>query len=89
MGASRSSPLVRPYAWPTPSRCAGWWFRSSRERMFMYWLNPSSMKPYHVSFVPTIIGHHSWPVSWSAGALAADMMNIGYSIPLLRPVRTG
>ncbi len=46
----------------------------------MYWLNPSSMKPYHVSFTPTIMGHHWCPVSWSA-APTLDMMNPGYSIP--------
>ena len=32
----------------------------------MYWLKPSSIQPYHVSLVPTIIGHHWCPVSWSA-----------------------
>ncbi len=50
----------------------------------MYWLNPSSMNGYQVSLVPSVIGHHSWPVSWSE-APAADMMNIGYSIPFSGP----
>ena len=37
--------------------------RRRRERMFMYWLNPSSIKPYQVSLLLTVIGHHWWPVS--------------------------
>ena len=50
----------------------------------MYWLKPSSMNPYQVSLVPTIMGHHWWPVSWSA-APTLDMMNMGYSIPISGP----
>ncbi len=50
----------------------------------MYWLNPSSIQPYHVSLPLTVIGHHWWPVSWSAGP-SFDMTNIGYSMPLSGP----
>ncbi len=53
----------------------------------MYWLNPSSMKPYQVSLVPRVIGHHSCPVSWSE-APVLDMMNIGYSMPSSGPSTT-
>ncbi len=45
------------------------------------------MKPYQVSLVFTIIGHHWCPVSWSE-APALDMMNIGYSIPSSGPSTT-
>ena len=32
----------------------------------MYWLKPSSIQPYQVSLLLTVIGHHWCPVSWSA-----------------------
>ena len=50
----------------------------------MYWLNPSSIQPYHVSLLPTIIGHHWCPVSWSA-APWFELITIGYSMPALGP----
>ena len=50
----------------------------------MYWLNPSSIQPYHVSLVPTTIGHHWCAVSWSA-APSLELITIGYSMPALGP----
>ncbi len=70
-----------------PFRSKAWCCRSWRESTFMYWLNPSSMKPYQVSFTPTIMGHHWWPVSWSEAPRPASMY-IGYSMPPSGPCTT-
>ena len=50
----------------------------------MYWSKPSSIQPYQVSLLLTTIGHHWWPVSWSA-APWLELITIGYSIPWLGP----
>ncbi len=52
--------------------------------MFAYWLKPSSIQPYHVSLLLTVIGAHWWNVSWSAAPWLA-LMTIGYSMPALGP----
>src|SRR4029079_16930089 len=100
MGGSASAPLVRPYDWPSESKSAAVRGGAAAarprgrmmpdatalesERTFMYWLNPSSIQPYHVSLLLTVMGHHWWPVSWSA-APWLELITIGYSIPALGP----
>ena len=58
IGDSLSLPLVCPYDWPSTSRFGVRCALSAADRMFMYWLKPSSIQPYHVSLLLTTMGHH-------------------------------
>ena len=52
----------------------------------MYSLNPSSIQPYQVSLLLTIIGHHWCPISWSVTPKPGPLMvSIGYSMPFSGP----
>ncbi len=48
----------------------------------MYSLKPSSIQPYAVSLLATIMGHHWWPISWSVTPNQGPLIvSIGYSMP--------